>query len=177
MEEKNYIIKETKTPINIGDYLVREVNEEHSFGHYQCVEKVLLTPENVEDYVKAGILEVVGEEKEAPKEENLLQYIEYVSECLEMDSREVVVFLEKLNVFCPQAVMSILLEAVSDCFYAETELEEGVYYAIESSSGKIITYPGIVDPYDVNCALFASVADAAKAKEILHKQFEYMYGE
>ena len=176
MEEKNYVIKETKTPIKIGDYLVKEVNEEHTFGHFQCIEKVLLTPENVEDYVKEGVLEVVGEEKETPKEENLLPYLEYIGECLEMSPKEVTVFLENLNTFCPQATMNILLEAVSDIFYENAELQEGVYYAIDSASGKIVTYPGIVDPYEANFALFTSVADAAKAKEILHKQFEYMYG-
>ena len=174
MEERKYVMVDTNDPIKLGDVLVGKFEKSFSFGHFVQEIQETLTDENVEEYIKMGVIK--EDKAEDQSSENLDKYIANIADVIEKDTKETACILDRLNLYCPSAVTNLLLETISDDRYADTEIKDGIYYYINLKDGSIQQYPGIVDPFDEVPVLCASVADAAKAKEILRDQFKFLYG-
>lgn len=173
---KKYVIAKTGQPINIGDTLqgTKEVNT--SFGKMKMVEEILLTEDNIHDFIEAGIIKVVSTRKAVKNQYDLGRIITLLADRYGKSANDITEWLEATNAICPKAVFDILLNEISISFYNDNPDAFNAakeYYSLRPRDGKV----GKVHNIHSYHPLFKSAEDAEKAREILKEQLEHMYGE
>lgn len=178
---KRFILAHTGEPVNFGDVLKRVKREKHSFGTIETIEVMNVTENNIDDLISSGIITVVKDpkinysSKKKYNNDTIGNIIESLALRYNKDVEEVVKWLNDTNKVCPKAVLDLLLQEISLYFYSRDE--EGyrnaeTYYSIRYRDGKV----GKVQNIHNYIPLFKSAEDAEKARTILKKQLELMYG-
>jgi hypothetical protein len=169
---KKYILKSTGEEVKFGDKIISEEIKKFSFGAITIYSEEYLNANNIEDYIKKGVIKVV-EEKEPSI--NTTFIIKSIARRLQKNTKYVASLLEDLNKICPRAVFDILLQETALYFYNEDPKafdEATDYYSLRTKDGKV----GKVTVISNYIPLFKSAEDAEKARIILKDQLNMMYG-
>lgn len=173
---KKYVIAKTGEPVNIGDTLHGEKEVNTSFGRIKTVEEILLTEDNIQDFIDSGVIKAVSSKKIMKNQYDLGKIITLLADRYYKSVEEVTEWLEGTNNICPKAVLDILLQEIAVRFYNDDPKafdEAETYYSLRPRDGKV----GKVQHVNSYIPLFKSAEDAEKARVILKVQLERMYGE
>lgn len=163
--EKKYVVVETNEPISIGDTLACDSKRVTSFGVLNIHQEHLLTEDNVDSFVKMGVLKVVEDNPNKPKDDkDLKYYTEKLAKDLGMEFEATVNLLERLTDYCPRTALSLMLNCIEDDVCEECT--DGVYFYIALEQDKWNIESCYIDPCSNTGAFFDTRSQAERAAEI-----------
>lgn len=176
-------LSKTGEEVKIGDLLRKYKREEHSFGTVETAEVIKVSLDNLSKLIDKGVIDLVmdSDAEHKPKEEeipnkmddNVIFYIEKLAAKYKVSTKNMCEWLDKTNKICPKAVLDLLLQEISNHFQKKNaKVETSAYYSLRPSDGKV----GKVSNIHGYIPLFNNAEDAEKARIILRKQLEFMYG-
>ena len=179
---KKFILAETGEEVKMGDTIKGIKKIETSFGTIKSIELIVVSRDNVINLMNRGIIKCI-DKKPIDKKLNIVEddtnnigfYIKCLSTKYSRSVEDIIDWLNTTNKICPKAVLDILLAEIALHFYRDDV--EGfdnskAYYSLRLKNGEVgkVVNPSKYTP------LFKSYEDAEKAREILKKQLEFMYG-
>jgi hypothetical protein len=178
---KKLVLAKTGEEVKMGETIRGIKNIETSFGAIKSVETIRVTVHNVDSLIERGILKCIEEPKvkeptNADDTDNIGFYVKVLSIRYKKSMKEIIDWLNDTNRICPKAVLDLLLHEISMYFYSidvEAFDKAEDYYSLRPRDGKV----GKVVNINKYVPLFKSAEEAERARKILKKQLEYMYGE
>ena len=173
MDKGKYILVQTGEEVKFGDMIAYTQKKETSFGILKICSKCTLTPLNIDEYIKRGVIKFVKSDEEDTL--NISYYIKKLASQYGCTIEELADWLDMTNKICPRAVFDILLQTIALEFYSKDPQaynKVSEYYSLRIKDGKV----GKVTNLNNYIPLFKNVEDAETARTILSKQLKRMYG-
>jgi hypothetical protein len=180
---KKLVLAKTGEEVKIGDTIRGIKSTETSFGVIEFVETIRVTAHNVNSLIERGLIKCIEEPniKESTSDafsgtDNIGFYVKSLSIRYKKSMKEIIDWLNATNRIYPKAVLDLLLHEISMHFYSiDVEGFDNAedYYSLRPRDGKV----GKVVNINKYVPLFKSAEEAERARKILKKQLEYMYGE
>lgn len=180
---KKLVLAKTGEEVKMGETIRGIKNIETSFGVIKSIETIRVTIHNVNSLIERGILKCIEEPKvkepsagDFSDTDNIGFYVKVLSIRYKKSMEEMIDWLNDTNRIYPKAVLDLLLREISMHFYSidvEGFDKAEDYYSLRPRDGKV----GKVVSFNKYIPLFKSAEEAERARKILKKQLEYMYGE
>ena len=180
---KKLVLAKTGEEVKIGETIRGIKSIETSFGLIKSVETIRVTVHNVNSLIERGVIKCIEEPKvkettsdDFSDADNIGFYVKILSIRYKKSMKEMIDWLNDTNRVYPKTVLDLLLNEISMHFYnidVEGFDKAENYYSLRPKDGKV----GKVVNINKYIPLFKSAEEAERAREILKKQLEYMYGE
>lgn len=182
---KKFILTRTGEEVKIGDTIEGTKIVENSFGTIEVIHTIKISINNIDSLIRKGIIKSVEVSREPDastdmeiksKDDSVGFYIKLLAMKYKRSVKDISEWLNDTNKVCPKAVLDILLQEIAWYFYnidVNGFDNAEIYYSLRPKDGKV----GKVANVSTYIPLFKSVEDAEKARKILKKQLELMYGE
>ena len=171
MKQTKYVLVEDNTPIKLGDTVCLRKEAKTPFGYYLHEKEVLLTEDNLPEFIEKGVIKEVVEENDL----TIGDIRKEIATSLGLGYSETVRFVNRLSVVYPAAAISLYLKTASK-LYNKTVGEYCFFFDLGDGTIKKIKRSGITDVALNNCGIFSTKEDAIHAVNLIHALIERVYG-
>lgn len=183
MCKKKYIFTSTGEEVEFGDSIIEKTKKKFPFGHIEIEEEVTITEDNIEDFVKRGIVSRVPLASNGSDFDidaiTIETVLAHIAEKTGKKPSYVIELIDSLNKTYPLVAFELLNKALSEIFADYKDKGKGKLYIIARTDFK----PTELSAKDLERTLKAkscgvpvyySKTAVARAYQILFPQIEYI---